>query len=181
MPMQLYCYFMIINPAVSSPKSPDVLRHLWFLPISCPWVSSGLHDTIPTDGSAGQEWPFLSCQQWTWMHFPSCRSSFLVRHGFLTSLCIEETNMSIWDEISWSSKIEAYILSYESCINDIDRANLWNTYYIPGIWEIMHIISFIVIFTMTSSNPTVILSFMKEELLLYDFSQITHKASGKIR
>lgn len=109
--MQLYCYFIIINPAVScSPKAQMSAGTSGFAyKPSHPWVSSVPCDVAPADGSAGQEQPSLSCWYLTWMRFPTHRSSFLIRHHFLTSLYIEETNMIIWDEISLSSKIVLFL------------------------------------------------------------------------
>lgn len=146
--MQLYCNFIIINSAVSSKnkkqKRLDTFKNLWFCLQATHeffWVMWCYHHVH------FQEWPSLTHQHFTLMGFPPHRSSFFISHQLLTSLCMEETSMIIYDEISLfltlqycsfcvpighSLKEWVCILSWESFINDINRTNLVNAYYAPG-------------------------------------------------
>lgn len=112
---------------------------------------------------------FWTHQHLALMRFPLHLSTFFIGHQFLASLCIEDTHMIIWDEISLSPptmqfcsflfpiglSVEKWvcILSWESFINDIN--GLVNTSYMPGTWQIGPLISFNVILTITLSNSGV--------------------------
>lgn len=190
--MQLYCYFITINLQWAPPK-PQVSAGTFGFAYKSSRVFFCVWQCCPRNWQCWAEWPSLSCRHWTWMCFPSRRSSFLIRHRFLTSACIEETNMIIWGEVSLSSKVQFFFLSLlhsafcgEVCILSCALCIRDPIYWVPtartpGIWQIMHLISFNVIFIMTISHPTVIFSFMEEELHLCNLPKVTDKAGGKTR
>ena len=119
----------------------------------------------------GQAWSFLTWWLFVLMGCPPHASSLFINWHFLTSLCVEETNTITWDEVSFSPSAVLFlphfkralvekwvsILSCGSFISDSDRAGWLNTHYMPGIWQILGIISFNVILMMTLSNSDLLL------------------------
>lgn len=159
--MQLYCDFILITSTVSSRKIPDAFKPLWF----CLQAIYGFFCMT------GQVLPLLTHWHLTLTAFPPHASSFFIGFHSLTS-CIEDTKVMIWDEIHqiapkgssvpfslWGGGllVEKWvcILSWESFINDINRASGLDTHSMPCTWQMICLIAFNVILTMTLSNRDV--------------------------